>query len=45
MPTRIFAGVGEHPCFLTSYTMIPMDSKIYKIFPYSCLFAFFERSP
>ena len=25
MPTRISAGVGDHPCFLT---MIPTDCKI-----------------
>ena len=28
MPTRISAGVGDHPCFLTFITMIPIDCKI-----------------
>ena len=28
MPTRISAGVDDHPCFLTFITMIPTDCKI-----------------
>ena len=32
MPTRISAGVGDHPCFIT---MIPIDCKITN-FPYTC---------
>jgi len=28
MHTRISAGVGDHPCFLTFITMIPIDCKI-----------------
>ena len=39
MPTRISAGVGDHPCFLT----FPIDCKI-TYFPYTCLFAFFENA-
>jgi len=28
MPTRISAGVGDHPCFLTFYNYDPYDRKI-----------------
>jgi len=28
MPTRISGGVGDHPCFLTHITMIPIDCKL-----------------
>ena len=28
MPTRISAGVGDQPCFLTFITMIPIACKI-----------------
>jgi len=34
MPTRISAGIGEHPCFLTFITMNPIDCKLL-IFPYA----------
>ena len=27
MPTRISAGIGDHPCFLTFIAMIPIDYK------------------
>jgi len=32
MPTRMFADVGDHSCFLI---MIPIDCKL-TIFPYTC---------
>ena len=41
MPTRISAGVGDHPCFLTFITMIPIDCKITNFSLY--LFAGFFR--
>jgi len=28
MPTRISTGVGDHPCFFTFITIIPIASKI-----------------
>ena len=34
MPTRISAGLGDHPCFLTFITMIPTDCKIIIFFSY-----------
>ena len=40
MPTRLSAGVGDHPCFLTFYTMIPLLTVKLVIFPYTCFFAF-----
>ena len=45
MPARISAGVGDHPCFLTFITMVPIDIKSNN-FPYACLsFFFFLRLP
>ena len=41
MPTRISAGVGDHPCFLTFIAMIPINCKITN-FPHTCLLAFFK---
>ena len=35
MPTKISAGVGDHPFFLIFITMIPIDCKITN-FPYTC---------
>jgi len=34
MPTRISAGVGDHPCFLTFITVILIDCKLL-IFSYN----------
>ena len=34
MPTRISAGVGDHPCFLTFYNYDPYRLLI---FPYTCI--------
>jgi len=38
MPTRISAGVGDHPCFLTfyNYCIVPIVSKITKKILYTC---------
>ena len=35
-PTRISAGVGDHPCFLTFMTMIPIDCRIINFSIYLC---------
>ena len=35
MPTRISAGVGDPPCFVTFYNYDPYRLKLL-IFPYSC---------
>jgi len=37
MSTRLSAGVGDHPCFLTFYTILTVKLVI---FPYTCFFAF-----
>jgi len=34
MPTRISAGVGDHPCFLFIHNYIPIDCKITNFFSY-----------
>ena len=47
MPTRISAGVSDHPCFFTFIPMIPIDCKLLN-FPNICLFTLLylkERSP
>ena len=33
MPTRISAGVGDHPCFLTFYNFDPYRLQNYSFFP------------
>jgi len=44
MPTRIAAGVGDHPCFHTFITTIPIDYKITN-FSLHLFVCFVERSP
>ena len=41
MPTRISAGVGDHPFSLLFKTMIPIDYKNCIFFPFICLFVDF----
>ena len=42
MPTRISAGVGDHPCFLAFYDYDPIDCKITNFSVY--LFACFQKN-
>ena len=39
MPTRISAGVGDHPCFLIFITMNPLTAK-----SFTSIFAFISIS-
>jgi len=39
MPTRISAGAGDNPCFITFYNYDPIDYKITN-FPFTFLFAY-----
>jgi len=38
MPTRISAGVGDHPCFLTFYNYDPLSTVKFSLYLFVCFF-------